>query len=97
MGARRASEGASRPSSATAGRLQNTLTLNGRSVAARTAAIIPRAASAPKGPTPIEPNPPALETAAAMAGGETPAIGAWVIGRPTPRVRSNVLKQTLLA
>jgi hypothetical protein len=32
-----------------------------------------------------------------MAGVETPAIGAWMIGRPIPRVWSNVLKRALLA
>jgi hypothetical protein len=31
-------------------------------------------------PTPNEPNPPLSLTAAAMAGDETPAIGAWMIG-----------------
>jgi hypothetical protein len=31
-------------------------------------------------PTPIEPNAPALPTAAAMAGDDTPAIGACTIG-----------------
>ena len=34
--------------------------------------------------TPSEPNPPALETAAASAGVLTPAMGAWMIGAVMP-------------
>jgi len=60
--------------------------VEGRSDAARTAAIIPRAVSASTAPAPIEPSPPALETAAAIAGVETPAVGACTIGRGTPSI-----------
>ncbi|GEO39905.1 hypothetical protein SAE02_40530 [Skermanella aerolata] len=35
-------------------------------------------------PTPIEPSAPAFATAAAMAGDDTPAIGAWTIGSSMP-------------
>src|SRR5690606_8166744 len=37
------------------------------------------------GPIPSEPRPPALDTAAASAGVETPAMGAWISGRRIPR------------
>ena len=46
--------------------------------------IIARAPSALVAPTPIEPSPPALLTAAAMAGDDTPAMGAWMIGNLMP-------------
>jgi hypothetical protein len=52
------------------------LTLNGFFVKARVAEIISRAFSAELAPTPIDPNPPALDTAAASSGVETPTIGA---------------------
>ena len=39
-----------------------------------------RAPSAPSDATPSEPSPPALLTAAARAGVEVPAIGAWMMG-----------------
>ena len=59
----------------TAGRWQNTLTLNGRSHNCRTDAIIRRASAAGRFPTPMDPKPPAIETAAAISGVDTPAIG----------------------
>ena len=37
----------------------------------------------------MEPRPPALDTAAAMSGVDTPAIGAWMIGSSIPSMRSN--------
>src|SRR5271165_4494331 len=88
-GASRASQAASTAGLATAGLLQKTLTLNARLEAARMAAIMSRAPSASVAPTPIEPRPPAFETAAAMAGVETPAMGAWMIGKSTPRRSRN--------
>lgn len=63
-----------------AGAWQNTLTLKVPSLAARTASIICLASSVVLEPTLIEPRPPALVTAAARAGVEIPAIGAWMIG-----------------
>src|SRR5579859_3088796 len=54
--------------------------LKDRFVRSRIAAIIVRAPAALVAPTPTEPSPPALATAAAMAGDEVPAIGAWMIG-----------------
>jgi hypothetical protein len=61
------------------------LTLNGRRVAARTSAISARAPAASVAPTEIEPSAPALDTAAASAGVDTVAIGAWMIGSSMPR------------
>ena len=43
-----------------------------------------------RGPTPIEPNAPAFPTAVAMAGDDTPAIGAWMIGKFDPSRSSSV-------
>jgi hypothetical protein len=80
----RASHAESRVSLATAARWQNTFTLKGRSVLDRTAAIICRVASASTAPTPMEPRPPAFETAPAISGVDTPAIGAWMIGSSIP-------------
>ncbi|MFO0847993.1 MAG: hypothetical protein U0871_05460 [Gemmataceae bacterium] len=67
---------------------QNTFTLNGRSVSARTARIIPRAYSGSAAPTPMEPSLPAFDTAAAISGVDIPAMGAWTIGSSIPRRRS---------
>src|SRR5262249_11391111 len=78
---------ASRAGSREAGLWQNTLTWNGRSVLARTAAIMRRVASASTAPEPIEPTAPALATAAAISGVDTPAIGAWIIGSSIPSLR----------
>src|SRR4029077_19408890 len=88
-GASRATQAASRAGSAAAGRWQNTLTLNGRSVRDRAARIIPRAVSGSDAPTPTEPSPPAFDTAAAISGVDTPAIGAWMIGNSIPSLRRN--------
>lgn len=74
-GASRANHAASRAASAAAGRLQNTLTLNGRSLCARTARSMAREVSASAAPAPMEPSPPAFDTAAAIFGVDTPAIG----------------------
>src|SRR3546814_7795589 len=43
-----------------------------------------RAPVASVAPTAMEPSAPALETAAAMAGVETPAMGAWTMGWDRP-------------
>ena len=56
--------------------MQNTFTLRERPERARTSAIILRAPSPSVAPTPIDPSAPAFETAAAIAGEDTPAIGA---------------------
>jgi hypothetical protein len=61
------------------------LTLKGRCVRERISSIILRAPAASVAPTLIEPSAPASETAAASAGVETPAMGAWMIGKSTPR------------
>ena len=95
-GPSRASHAASRAASAAAGWLQNTLTLNGRSVLDRTAAIICRVVSASTDPTPMEPSPPAFDTAAAISGVDTPAIGACMIGSSIPSLRRNGSKGLLL-
>jgi hypothetical protein len=50
--------------------------LSDRSERARNAAIICLAAAAVVAPTAIDPSAPALETAAAISGVDTPAIGA---------------------
>ena len=71
-----ASHAASRAGWGSAGAWTNTLTLNGRAVARRTAAIISRASTASVAPTLMAPSAPALDTAAASAGVDTPAIGA---------------------
>jgi hypothetical protein len=61
------------------------LTLKGRSVSAKVSSIIARAWAAVLAPMPSAPRPPALDTAAASRGVETPAIGAWKIGWRRPR------------
>ena len=53
-------------------------------VSRRTASIMARAFGASTAPTPIEPSPPALVTAAAICGVEVPAMGACTMGRATP-------------
>ncbi|MFO0738434.1 MAG: hypothetical protein U0270_21245 [Labilithrix sp.] len=73
----RADQAASRAGSGVAGRWQKTFTWSGAAGArARVSAIAFRAPSGVLEPTPSAPRPPARETAAAMAGVETPAIGA---------------------
>jgi hypothetical protein len=47
---------------------------------ARNAAIICCAPAAFVAPTPIDPSAPAFETAAAISGVDTPAMGAWMMG-----------------
>jgi hypothetical protein len=53
-----------------------------------------RAPAAFVAPTPIEPKAPAFATAAAMAGDDTPAMGAWMIGSSTPSKSSSVCGET---
>jgi hypothetical protein len=66
------------------------LTLNGRFECSRISAIIFRAPAAFVAPTPIEPNAPPFPTAAAMAGDDTPAMGACMIGSSTSSNASSV-------
>jgi hypothetical protein len=43
----------------------------------------------------MEPKAPAFETAAAISGVETPAIGAWMIGQSIPsRCRSGCIQDS---
>src|SRR5258708_17182360 len=88
-GRRYSSHAVSRLSSAIAGWWQKRFTLRGRTERSRTAAIILLASSAFDAPSPIEPSAPALDTAAAIAGEATPAIGAWMIGRSMPSISSS--------
>src|SRR5262249_23441166 len=44
----------------------------------------------------MEPTPPAFETAAAISGVDTPAIGAWMIGNSIPSLQRNGSKAFLL-
>ena len=76
----RLSQASSTEASRIAGRWQKTLTLNGLAVRSRASTIMRAASSTPTVPNAIEPRPPSLETAAAIRGEETPAIGAWMIG-----------------
>lgn len=71
---------ASRAASGFAGAWQKTLTLSERLERSRKAAIIERAPAASVLPTPIDPSAPALATALAISGVDTPAIGAWTRG-----------------
>src|SRR5690606_26992176 len=84
-GARYSSQRAWRAASGASGRWQNTFTPKGRSVSARVCAIMSRATSAELDPSPSEPRPPALDTAAASAGVLVPAMGAWMTGTASPR------------
>src|SRR5262249_49029647 len=66
------------------------LMLNGRSVPARTAAMVFDNASAGISPTPIEPSAPALLTATARLGAmPTNAMPAWAIGVVSPYASVN--------
>src|SRR4051812_49229648 len=56
------------------------LTLKGRSVSAFVCWMSTRPCVAELAPSPIDPRPPALHTAAARRGVDTPTIGAWMIG-----------------
>jgi hypothetical protein len=49
-----------------------------------------RAPAASVAPTEIDPSAPVFDTAAASSGVETPAIGAWMIGKATP-IRFKIL------
>jgi hypothetical protein len=80
MGRSVSAQSASRGASRRGGAWQNKLTLNGRSVSWRVATIIASAWATVAAPSPSEPSAPALLTAAASAGVETPAIGAWIRG-----------------
>ena len=75
-GRSRSIQAASRAAFTVAGAWQKTLTLSERCDRSRKAAIIVRARVASVAPTLSDPNAPALATAAAMAGVDTPAIGA---------------------
>ncbi|MDT4850310.1 hypothetical protein FQZ97_844590 [compost metagenome] len=63
-----------------AGRWQKRLTLNGLPVSPRVSANMARAWAGVLAPMPMEPRAPALDTAAARAGVETPTMGAWMMG-----------------
>jgi hypothetical protein len=65
--------------------------LSDRAERARTSAIILLAPSASVAPTPIDPSAPAFATAAASAGEDTPAIGAWTIGSSIANVSSKLM------
>ena len=54
------------------------------------ARIIFSAPSVLSAATPIAPSAPALDTAAAMAGVEVPAMGAWKIGHSRPIFSSSL-------
>jgi len=58
----------------------NTFTLNARVVSAWVARIMRFAPSGFSAPKPIDPSAPAFDTAAANAGVDTPAMGAWMMG-----------------
>ena len=64
---------------------EHTLTLSERAVRSRNWAIMRRAPAAFVAPTPMDPRAPAFDTAAAIAGVDTPAIGACTIGASISR------------
>jgi hypothetical protein len=54
--------------------------LKGRGDTTRISWIIACACATVAAPMPIDPRPPAFDTAAAIAGVNVPAMGAWIIG-----------------
>ncbi len=65
---------------AVGGAMAEQVDVDGPFVSSRVARICSLARSTPQAPRPSEPNPPTSVTAAASAGVETPAMGAWMIG-----------------
>jgi len=64
-------------------------------LAASNAAIICCAPCAFVAPTPIDPSAPAPDTAAAISGVETPAMGAWMMGASISRRSSSLVDDAI--